>query len=378
MTEPVLVIHGVNVRDREGFEKQVTDLNRRVGSQWAFFPVYWGDLGAGFLGIEDTIPGVRSMVVRGGESSPDFAIVEDLLAGEAGAPVVRSAAPGWEVVAEAAARRAAPASPVRGFGGNEEIIREAIREVWPQTRTLQYLTDAGLLEEIGLSIGEGIEEGSQASSALVRGPIADEIRELTRGITRGIDSFLGRIIARLLGNLNTFLRTRFGPEIGRFLGDIFVYENQRRSIRDRLFERLDREAPGWGTEQRPINVIAHSLGGVVCFDTAVTNVERRLFIKRFVTFGSQSAFFHVVNPRGSITPYQPGTPVRLPSSIGRWTSLWEPLDPLAFLAGKVFRLSSGDAPRDVEVPHLQSSGLWTHSVYWTHQALVDAIRQTFG
>jgi hypothetical protein len=79
--------------------------------------------------------------------------------------------------------------------------------------------------------------------------------------------------------------------------------------------------------QQPVDVLAHSLGGVITFDTATA--DQPLWIRQFVTFGSQPSLFHVCDPRGgALTPYA-GAPVQLPQSIGAWTNLWEPLDPVA-------------------------------------------------
>jgi pimeloyl-ACP methyl ester carboxylesterase len=114
---------------------------------------------------------------------------------------------------------------------------------------------------------------------------------------------------------------------------------------------------------KPISVIAHSLGGVIAFDAA-TRSSDALWIDGFVTFGSQAAFFQVLDPRPSLPLYIPGRPIRLPETIERWTSLWEPLDVLAFAAGKVFRLHSGLAPTDVRLVHDLHSGLATHGTYW--------------
>ncbi|RNL62331.1 hypothetical protein EFK50_11165 [Nocardioides marmoriginsengisoli] len=96
-----------------------------------------------------------------------------------------------------------------------------------------------------------------------------------------------------------------------------------------------------------------------------------------VTFGSQWPLFDLVDPRGVVDRFA-GTPVSLPDTLtGHWLNLWEPLDPLAFVAGKLFRLADGSEPDDREVPYRTSSGLWTHSAYWSHPALPRAVEETF-
>ena len=123
-----------------------------------------------------------------------------------------------------------------------------------------------------------------------------------------------------------------------------------------------------------MRVVGHSLGGVIAVDIATK--ETPLWTSALVTFGSQSPFFHVCDPRGGqLVPFREGQLVQLPASLRSWTNLWEPMDPLAFIAAKVFRMHDGSVPVDVEVPHLVSSGLWTHSAYWQLQPVAEAIQQ---
>jgi hypothetical protein len=382
LADPVLVVHGVGNRDHLGFERSVADLNQRTGSAWRFVPVFWGDLGAEILGLEDTIPHPRSLAIRrGGAPAPPQALAASLLAGTPQDTFTRSPAESWQTVADAAVRAASGRGlvPVRG-GPEANAIRVACAEEWPQTRVLQALDNPVLLDEIGRAIAEGLPDES-APGVAIRGA-GEILKAHVKGLVRGIDRAVGAVVGVVAGNLNQFLRTELAPGIGRFLGDILVYQRRHHDIHRRLWEVVDREAPGWGTVQRPIAVVAHSLGGVVSFDAAIGVASRQLWLRHLVTFGSQSAFFHVLDPRGGkLLAYQPGTPVELPPSIAGWTNLWEPLDPLAFLAGKVFLLHpalAGRAPTDIEVPHRGSAGLWAHSVYWKEPDLVGAIRDALS
>jgi hypothetical protein len=384
LTEPVLVVHGVGNRDAPDFAREVANLNRRTGESWSFVPVYWGDLAAETPGLADAVPGWILPGVRGGTlPSPSRALLADLLAGGGTtSSLTRSAMESWELVADSAVGRGAGAqafrgSATRGSAGEAEI-RAAIAEEWPETKVLKDLHDPTVLAEVGHAISAGLDQTASMAPSLVRGGRTGELRGVVKGILRGIDSALGAVTGAVLGNVNTFLRTRLGPGIGRFLGDIFVYESHRQEIGGRLRKVLDGEGPEWGTKARPVKVIAHSLGGLIAFDAAAGDGPDRLWIDRFVTFGSQSAFFHVLKARDGLAVYRSGAPVLLPPSIGGWTNLWEPLDPLAFLAGKVFRLASGAAPVDFEVPHRESVGLWTHSSYWKDPLLVEQIRKAFA
>ncbi|MFD3563126.1 hypothetical protein ACFWVU_26175 [Streptomyces sp. NPDC058686] len=199
------------------------------------------------------------------------------------------------------------------------------------------------------------------------------LRELVRRRLRDLDRVAGAAIGAVAGRVNHAVRTRFGPGTTRFLGDVLVYQRHRDAIHARIRARIDEVDPKLGRgPERPVRVVAHSLGGVIAVDMA-TAVEP-LWTERLVTFGSQAAFFHVCDPRGGqLLPYSGHAPVQLPASLGRWTNLWEPLDLLAFAASQVFQLSDGSNPVDRPVPHAASTGMWTHSAYWDLPDVATAI-----
>jgi hypothetical protein len=118
-----------------------------------------------------------------------------------------------------------------------------------------------------------------------------------------------------------------------------VYQRNRAAIQSRIWDAITTHAQGYGTPDRPISVLAHSLGGVITFDAAI-DAQRPLWIKTLVTFGSQPAFFHVLDPRQELSRYVRNSPVKLPATIGSWVNLWEAMDFLAFATGKVFLLHS--------------------------------------
>ncbi|MEU8728679.1 hypothetical protein AB0C68_04755 [Streptomyces tendae] len=67
-------------------------------------------------------------------------------------------------------------------------------------------------------------------------------------------------------------------------------------------DRCGGSGPGPGPPDRPVRVVAHSLGGVVAVDMATASAP--LWTSSLLTFGSQAAFFHVCDPRGGqLAPY---------------------------------------------------------------------------
>ncbi|MFN3166926.1 MAG: hypothetical protein ACE37H_07665 [Phycisphaeraceae bacterium] len=167
-----------------------------------------------------------------------------------------------------------------------------------------------------------------------------------------------------------------------FIADVIVYQSHtyRMKIHARVREVIERElGEGAGTADRPVKIVAHSLGGVVAFDMACLN-QNALHIEAFVTMGSQPAFFHLLDPREGVPAFE-GEPVPLPETIGRWTNVWDEYDVLAFATGEVFRLHDGLAPADVSVRATRSrlrGGVFlrSHLRYFSNQDTADAIKLT--
>lgn len=378
MSEPVLVVHGVSNRDASAFESTVGALNAAVGKEWLFVPVFWGDLGAIDNGVEDTLPQMKGMLTRA--SGLDAAYVTETVLDVAGTVRVRAAEIRRDIVAEAA--EAAFQGADGGFVRSDQgaLVRTAVEEEWPQTKWLRHIEHEEVLRTIGQAVGEIVRQHGGATEGFATRGIVSDLKQFTKAVLAQIDETVGAVLGEVLGSLQQHLRREIAPGVTRFLGDVFVYQRHREEIQARLWATVDASCPDYGTAAKPLSVIAHSLGGTISLDAAL-NATRRLWIRRFVTFGSQPAFFHVLDPRSGIAPYSPGPPplpVTLPAAIGKWTNLWEPLDPLAFVVSRVFRLNSGSPPEDLELEHLASSGLWTHSAYWNHPEAARRIREALS
>ncbi|MGK2904020.1 MAG: hypothetical protein ACSLE7_14300 [Mycobacterium sp.] len=287
------------------------------------------------------------------------------------------------VAAAEAVAGAAAADEIRGDAndGDAAGVLEALTEHWSQMSWLPLVDDVYLQRAVGAAVAGPIKDGAPAAGegAEVRD---EEVRGLDiEGFVRRrleeLDRVVGAAVNATAGKLNSHLRTALLPGITRAVGDILVYQRQGDAIRDRVRSVIDAVDPSLGrSANHPIDVLAHSLGGVIAVDMAIS--EDPLWIRTLVTFGSQPSFFHVCDPRGGqIEPYT-GAPVALPESIGAWTNLWEPLDPLAFIASRIFNLHNGSRPEDAEVAHLASSGLWTHSDYWRIEDVARKIRGALG
>lgn len=412
MTGSVFVIHGVGNRDRGGFDKTVARLQDAVGGRCDMKAVYWGDLGADDRWVDLTIPSAGeprgaeatgSREVRDGpelqapQSEPSMTILAAALLSpiQPGVPAEVRETSGEsqiELVAAAAVKRletrSAAGEEVRDEGNVGPVqaaaVREAIAEHWASTTWLRQATDPLLLQEIGAAIAAPLTDPSMTVTPGGGEEVRDEelraidIRGFVKRRIDDLNRVVGATVSSAAGRLNRYLRTEQGPAMTRFFGDVLVYQRHRREIHERVRATIDEVDPALGRDpEAQVQVVGHSLGGVIAVDMATA--DEPLWTRSLVTFGSQSPFFHVCDPRGGqLRPYTDGTLVRLPPSLGAWTNLWEPMDPLAFIAAKVFRMHDGSAPIDLPVSHLASSGLWTHSAYWHLPQVALALGQVLG
>lgn len=379
MTTPVFVIHGIGARDAESFAATARKLADDAGV--TAHPVFWGDLGARTAWIERTVPGSPTEEVRDDDiPGAENVAVAEFLAGGFAAEVRDDEVP--QLVLDAAL-----GTEIRDRPDAQDVER-ALREEWPGTRWLVGVADAEVLQAVGEALtgpltdgvslalplhtaGEhDIRDGDVFGGPEVRG--VDVVGFVKRRIGE-LDRVVGAVLGAAGGRVNSHLRTSMLPAITQYIGDVLVYQRHRERIHDRVRQVVADVDPRLGrSPERPVDVLAHSLGGVIAVDMA-TGTDP-LWIRTLVTFGSQSPFFHVCDPRGgALAPFEGGSLVRLPRSIGGWINLWEPLDALAFIAARVFELHDGSAPDDRAVRHLASSGLWSHSAYWALESVADVI-----
>jgi hypothetical protein len=370
VSAPVFVIHGIGARDAEPFAETARALGKAAG--FAAFPVFWGDLGARTEMVERTVPGAPEEELRDGETSDtDLVMAEFLASGGRGGSEIR----GDDEALPAEVLEAVLGREIRETPDARDIER-ALREEWSSTRWLSITDDPEVLRAIGEALagpltGEdalllsGFDGGTEIRGVDVAGFVKRRLQEL--------DHVVGAALGAAAGRLNSQVRSSMLPGITQYVGDILVYQRHRERIQDRVREVVAGVDPDLGrSREHPVDAVAHSLGGVIAVDMAIA--DDPLWVRNLVTFGSQSPFFHVCDPRGGrLTPFNGSALVRLPPSLGRWTNLWEPLDVLAFIAARVFVLHDGSAPDDRAVPHLVSSGLWSHSAYWTLPSVADAV-----
>ncbi|WP_299760967.1 hypothetical protein [uncultured Pontibacter sp.] len=376
MPEPVLIVHGVANHTAEPFLKSVEELQKQIDPKWKLIPVFWGNLGGKSQDISDCLPILidGKWTVRAIEDHIPTPIRGDLghgmLSNKQRATIIVETKP------KIAVRRS--------NSQKNRLLVNVVAEALEETRILQYVDDEDVLSslhEAVLAASEEINFGSDYNDTPLystRGQKENPIRR----VIKSIDEMLGKVIGNSLGVLNQKFRSAVVHPFSQFFGDVFVYHGNKDLIQKRIWDVLEEHASGYGTSSKPINAIGHSLGGLILFDSAIRSKDdsKRLFLKSLTTFGSQPAFFHIVDQRTELAVYQKGHKVMLPETIDKWTNLWDAMDVLAFTASTVFKLHNGTSPLDIPVVDPLSSILeekgWTHSIYWKTEELKHALHQT--
>jgi hypothetical protein len=209
-----------------------------------------------------------------------------------------------------------------------------------------------------------------ASFPVVEGSIAIESDD------RDDSSVLGRL-RRLTDAVDALSPESFAAglrrTIARTVRDVEAYERNGEAIR----ERLDAAYRDARADAERVDVLAHSLGGLVAVEwlfgasagaAATTPAERR--IQTLITFGTQVGLFcelrGLEGPPGVVA--LPPVPIHLRLALRRWCNVWHALDPLAFAAAPVFAIEGRDGPVGIEDYRLPVHGMPAsaafHTAYW--------------
>src|ERR1700686_4971674 len=99
---PVVVIHGVANRDQKAFEKEVADLQDKLGANYELIPAWWADLGGKNDFLEDTLPDMSKPQVRSELDDRDLAALGASIASESTEYLVRAGGDREDIIVQAA------------------------------------------------------------------------------------------------------------------------------------------------------------------------------------------------------------------------------------------------------------------------------------
>jgi pimeloyl-ACP methyl ester carboxylesterase len=144
-------------------------------------------------------------------------------------------------------------------------------------------------------------------------------------------------------------------------GDVMLYQAHG----ERFVEFISKEING-GT--RPVVLLAHSLGGVACFDMLATAARRKQPepVDLLVTVGSQAPYLYEIGASRSLLPDEP-----LPAGFPGWLNAFAARDFLSYRAHHIFPEAV-----DVEI-NLRQPFPRSHSSYWASDEFWAALDSEF-
>lgn len=177
---------------------------------------------------------------------------------------------------------------------------------------------------------------------------------------RGAADLLKQGVGWLMGQSATWYLRRDSSVATHFAfpfsGDIMLYQRDGSPIRDFVRAQIAACTP-------PVIILAHSLGGVICFDLLNMN-DLSGQVSGLITVGSQAPLLFELNVLAGRRFGEP-----LPKHFPRWLNLYDRRDLLSFVGEKVFPGRITDREVDNRQPFPQA-----HSSYWSNQRLWDDIK----
>ena len=166
----------------------------------------------------------------------------------------------------------------------------------------------------------------------------DKVRE---GIAR-VGSAAGALGS---GLVLSAVRQPLTPVVARFLGDVFVYIDQRGDIGatgaivEELSQAIKDADQARSTDDPHLVIVAHSMGGNIAYDI-LSHYCPNLVCDALVTVGSQVALLEEMKLYKASSPHLPANPavdrVAKPDNIHHWLNVFDRNDVLSYAASPVF------------------------------------------
>ena len=158
-----------------------------------------------------------------------------------------------------------------------------------------------------------------------------------------------------------------------FIGDVFVYLSSREQpnngpIVAEVKNSLERAAAAKTSDDRPLIVVAHSMGGNISYDI-FTSFAPDVEVDLLVTVGSQVGFFEELKLfKLRDAAIKAPQKMRRPPNVKRWINVVDPTDPLAYAVSDIFD-DTIDASFDSDAP------VWSsHSSYFVRPLFHERLR----
>lgn len=146
------------------------------------------------------------------------------------------------------------------------------------------------------------------------------------------------------------------------IGDVLLYQAHGSLVRDYIRKKIELSTP-------PVTIVAHSLGGIACFDLLALPEAPQ--VARLVTVGSQVPFLYEIGALFSLKPpvnLSAAGCCQLPSSFPPWLNIFDRNDFLSYVGESLFF-----GMRDIEIQSGQPFPD-SHSAYFINDQVWATIR----
>jgi hypothetical protein len=228
---------------------------------------------------------------------------------------------------------------------------------------------AGRLEELAVNEASLGSPGDE--------PPTEELEEYGSGWLDTVTDRVGELFDRMKGapgRVSTVSaldlhRERLHGRLSRFLGDVFVYLNDRGPIVSRVHDEI-RQAVDESPDT-PLVIITHSMGGNILYDI-LTWRAKDLHVDAWVSVGGQVAQFEEMKlfKASDKAVKAPQRVSGLKPRVRYWLNIYDPADTLGFKAAPVF------ADVDADIAYLTgASALKAHGAYFGRSSFYRLVRK---
>ena len=390
----LIFVHGTGVR-RKSFDSSFAAIKRRFGaiSDLQATPCYWGDGGADLPKNAKSIPDFDKPKEEEKEldntstlwgllySDPtyEFKILQMReQTKKAGKPGQEKP---WKLLREKAIKFQ-PSDQLKNMLEDSDLIRVFIKA---RDNVVADPSFKAGLETAGDALGEYRE-------AIARAFLAESIRlhaqqlecpgwlradKRMRLVTQLVDelggkelAFGGWLLNQMVRLSTPFIRNKRDPissGVSPMIGDILKYQAKREMIMDPLRKLIHEHQA-----ERPVVVLAHSLGGVGAVDLLIAE---DLPVDLLITVGSQAPFFYEI---GALSTLKLGE--KLPSYFPKWINVYDPRDFLSYCADGVFYCDGQNGNRvadSIDEQRVDNGQPFpeSHSAYWENPDVWEFVKK---
>ncbi|PDW03662.1 hypothetical protein [Candidatus Viridilinea mediisalina] len=256
--------------------------------------------------------------------------------------------------------------------GIASLFSAAVRAV-ATTPALDQLVAHGMLEPEFLAsalaravVAEAIAQAGAtpvrvASDSMLRDSLLTRFSQelLEVRADRGVGAWMRRSLSQALSHSATWYLRRDVSVATHFAfpfsGDILRYQRNGAPIRQFIRDTIT-------TAAAPVYILAHSLGGVICFDLLCLE-DLSGHVAGLITAGSQAPLLYEMDVLAGL-PF--GKP--LPEHFPPWLNFFDQRDLLSFVGAAIFPNRIEDHQVDNRQPFPNA-----HSAYWSNARLWDSL-----